>query len=118
MANNDMEVIMYKILSYLYECMKAGKRPRMEDMCCSCQMFQIPISYWGAIMEELISRGLIIGFERIPTKDTIIVQMGENPGISYEGRQFLVENSGMKRAASFLGNTFSILLDGIVAALI
>ena len=58
MAQNDMEVIMYKILSYLYECMKAGKRPRMEDMCCSCQMFQIPLSYWGTIMEELtLTRG-------------------------------------------------------------
>ena len=27
MAQNDMEVIMYKILRYLYECMKTGKRP-------------------------------------------------------------------------------------------
>ncbi len=25
MAQNDMEVIMYKILKYLYECMKTGK---------------------------------------------------------------------------------------------
>ena len=41
MAQNDMEIIVYKILSYLYECMKAGKHPRLEDMGSTCQMFRI-----------------------------------------------------------------------------
>jgi len=36
MAQNDMEIIVYKILSYLYECMKAGKHPRLEDMGSTC----------------------------------------------------------------------------------
>ncbi len=118
MAQNDMEVIMYKILSYMYECMKAGKRPRMEDICHSCQMFQIPRPYWEQIMCELISRGLIRGFLVKRTKDIMLIQMMDNPGITFEGRQFLVENSGMKRAADFLGNAFSVLLDGIIAAII
>lgn len=118
MAQNDMEVIMYKILSYLYECMKAGKRPRMEDICCSCEMFQIPKPYWEQIMRELASKGLISGFLMRETKDCLLISMTDNPTITYEGRQFLVENSGMKRAAEFLGGTFSILLDGIIAALI
>ena len=60
MAQNDMEVIMYKILKYLYECMKADVPPRMEDINCTCQMFQIPLRYWGMIMDELISRGLML----------------------------------------------------------
>lgn len=118
MAQNDMEVIMYKILKYLYECMKADVLPRMEDINCTCQMFRIPLRYWGMIMDELFSRGLIKGFRRITTKGTVIIQMIDNPGITYEGRQFLVENSGMKRAAEFTGNAFAVLLDGIVAALI
>ena len=32
MAYNDMEVIAYKILSYLYECMKYGVTPRPKDL--------------------------------------------------------------------------------------
>ena len=40
MAQNAMEVIMYKILKYLYECMKADVPPRMEDINCTCQMFR------------------------------------------------------------------------------
>ena len=32
MAKNDMKVIMYKILRYLYECMKTGKTPSLADI--------------------------------------------------------------------------------------
>lgn len=31
MAQNDMEVIMYEILKYLYECMKTGKIPDLAE---------------------------------------------------------------------------------------
>ena len=31
MAKDDMEVIMYKILKYLYECMKKDISPQLED---------------------------------------------------------------------------------------
>ena len=54
MAKNDMEVIVYKILSYLYECMKNGATPEMEDMCHNCKLFRIPRSYWLMIMKDLI----------------------------------------------------------------
>ena len=33
MAKDDMRVIMYKILKYLYGCMKIGRHPALEDMC-------------------------------------------------------------------------------------
>ena len=32
MANNDVNVVVYKILKYLYECKKIGKQPRHEDV--------------------------------------------------------------------------------------
>ena len=32
MAQNDMEVIIYKILRYLYDAMKAGKQPMAEEL--------------------------------------------------------------------------------------
>lgn len=69
MAQNDMEVIMYKILCYLYECMKAGKRSSMEDFCYNCSMFCIPQGYWDQIMKELIEQGFIRGFMAFAAKD-------------------------------------------------
>lgn len=118
MAQNDMEIIIYKILSYLYECMKAGKHPRMEDMCCSCQMFQIPAGYWQQIMEELIDCGYVKGFRHVPTKSQCSIFMMDNAGITIKGREYLSENSRMQKVREFLGSAFSVLLDGIVAALI
>lgn len=42
---NDMVVIMYKILRYLYECMKTGKTPDLADIMWNCKMFDIPKAY-------------------------------------------------------------------------
>ena len=47
MAKNDYFVIVYKILSYLYECMKAGKEPAQEDIACDSQLFHISQRYWN-----------------------------------------------------------------------
>ena len=118
MAQNDMEIIMYKILSYLYECMKAGKQPRMEDMGCTCQMFRIPQEYWNQIMEELIDCGYVKGFRSIPTKSAQCIFMMDNAGITFKGREFLCENSRMQKAKEFLGSAFAVLLDGIIASII
>ena len=69
-------------------------------------------------MTELVSRGLISGVLMRQTKSGLVIGMTDSCGITYEGRQFLVENSGMKRAAEFSGKAFAVLLNGIIAALI
>ena len=70
MAQNDMEVIIYKILRYLYDSMKAGNlHPREEDFCCSCRMFNIPLIYWNQIIIEMSENGLIKGVLITETKD-------------------------------------------------
>ena len=52
MAKNDYFVFVYKILSYLYECMKAGKEPAQEDIACDSQLFHISQRYWNHIKME------------------------------------------------------------------
>lgn len=37
MANNDMEIIIYKILRYLYESIKSGHNTCLEDIAWSCR---------------------------------------------------------------------------------
>lgn len=53
MAKNDMEVIMYKILRYLYECIKTGKPPELTDIMWNCKMFDIPKAYRLAICADI-----------------------------------------------------------------
>lgn len=52
-AKNNMEVIMYKILRYLYECMKTGKTPDLADIMWNCKMFDIPKAYRLAICADI-----------------------------------------------------------------
>ncbi|MBR0342266.1 MAG: hypothetical protein IJH64_08480 [Oscillospiraceae bacterium] len=94
MAQNDMEVIIYKILRYLYDSMKAGKCPREEDFCCSCRMFNIPLIYWNQIIIEMSENELIKGVLITETKDgTLIDTSGAR--ITMDGSQYLL-NKGQK----------------------
>lgn len=61
MSKNDMEVIMYKFLKYLYECMKAGRAPDMREYGWASELFQIPRGYWRSVMNELIEMELVKG---------------------------------------------------------
>ena len=118
MAQDDIEVVMYKILKYLYECMKAGKKPRLEDICYDCQMFSISERYWYQIMRELIDNGYIKGFNIYATKDGDIIHMSDNAGITLKGREYLRDNSGMNEAKNIAGKAFEIVLESIIKALL
>ena len=53
MAKNDMEVIAYKILSYLYECMKSGATPE-----CSANQRWAIHSYVGQRRDHAKGQGI------------------------------------------------------------
>ena len=118
MANNDMSVIMYKILRYMYECLKQGKQITYEDICYNCEMFHIPEAYWITIMKELINRGYVTGIYEVKTIGHIGIKIGSTAAITYEGVQFLDDNSGMKKAAECLGTPFETVLGSIISRLI
>lgn len=118
MANNDMEVIMYKILKYLYCSMIHGVKPLEEDFCCNGRIFGhgIPPYTWSCVMQELEINGYIRGLKTVETKNGSLLDASDVI-ITYAGRQFLNENSGMKKAAEYLGSAFETILSGVVEAL-
>lgn len=121
MASNDMEVIMYKILKYLYECMKNGKRAKLEDFAWDSKMMEVPKEYWLEIVSVLVEKGYIEGFivRRNKTKDVgLYVQTDPPFKITYEGVCFLNDNSGMKRAKEFCADAFNVLLSSVIGAII
>lgn len=116
MAKDDMEVIIYKILRYLYDAMKAGKQPQEEDIWYNGRLFKIPKSYWIQIIMEMRDNGLIAG-ERISiTKDGPLVDLSE-VRITLAGRQYLEENSRMEAAKRFAGQAFDAVLEAVIKAL-
>lgn len=118
MAQNDMEVIMYKILRYLYECMKQDITPDLQKYGWHSELIDIPQQYWCKIIRILVEKGLVTGFTILATKDGIQIQTKPPIEITYEGREFLRENSGMKKAAEFCGKAFEVLLSSAVGIII
>lgn len=117
MAKDDMDVIIYKILRYLYDCMKVGKAPTLEDMCCNSKLFNIPQTYWNHIIYELITSGYIRGFIYRYTKDGICITMTDSVAITLDGVHFLEENKRMNKVKEFLGKSFEVVLETVIAIL-
>lgn len=99
MAQDDMHVVMYKILSYLYTCLKEDEKPKKERY--SYIALNINPNYWSTIMAELAHRRLIKGVKVTTSEkgDDIYVS---NVRITMEGVEFLMENSMMAKAREFL----------------
>lgn len=114
MANNDMEVIMYKILRYLYECMKFDIIPDLQKYGWNSRMINVPQQYWCKIIKILVEKGFVIGFSILSTKEGVQIQINPPVEITYEGREFLRENSGMKKAKDFCGEAFEMILSAVV----
>ena len=121
MASNDMEVIMYKILKYLYECMKNDKEPKLEEFAWDSKIMNVPKNYWLEVIAVLTEKEFIKGFFVMcnKTKDTELhVQTDPPYKITYEGVCFLDENSGMKKAKEFCKDSFNVLLSAVIGVII
>ena len=110
MAYNDMEVIAYKILKFLYECMKQGITPTKEDLIRECNLDKFPESYWCKVVAELIDKRYIKGFSQLKCKGGTYIQMNDDISVTFDGVRFLEDNSKMKEVKDFLGSAFEIAL--------
>ena len=116
MAQNDMEVIVYKILRYLYACNKEGKIPTFSDMFNTLELSGVSQSYLGQILEEMADKNYIAGCIFRKTKGWAIITFADDARITLDGVSFLNENSRMKKAAEFAGRAFEILLESVISA--
>ena len=99
MSHDDMHVIMYKILSYLYGCMKKGDEPDPERI--DNLKLGINLSYWTAIMVQLIERGYVKGY-MVKNADNETSVVPVRPTVTMDGVEFLMENSLMAKARRFV----------------
>ena len=96
MARDDMHVVIFKILAYIYDCMKSGTP--VDDDVIGYESLRIPESYWTQIISELEQRGYVTGVSVRPTT-TITVVTFNKPSVTLDGVEFLMENSMMAKAA-------------------
>lgn len=94
-----MHVIMYTILKYLYECLKAGADP--DPLKFSADALGINERYWTAIVADLSNRGYIRGVVVVHKPSGDVVQV-VNPSVTIEGVEFMMENSMMQKALDFV----------------
>lgn len=105
MAQNDMYVVMYKILCYLYDCMKKDKEPDSEF---GYVALGIPERYWTDIMHELFRKHFISGVMVVPCGADVKIVL-QRPRVTMEGVAFMQENTMMSKARDFLVTTKSML---------
>lgn len=103
MARDDVNVIVYKILKYLYECKKLGYRPRVEDITWNANLLRIPELYWIDVILDLKDKGYIKGVNAIDTKDGTIITTTDRFGITLDGMQYVDDNSAMTKTKEYLG---------------
>ena len=99
MAKDDFFVIAYRIMAYLYACMKAGEEPDGNHI--SHEWLGIPKSYWNSIMGNLCDKGFIkgIGEYSVPGKDIYELK---RPEITMDGIEYLQNNSTIVKAKAAL----------------
>lgn len=89
MSKDDIEVIEYKILKYLYESIKAGHRAALSEVAWHCELFDITRDYWLYIMHDLIERELVSGLKYVDAKDMESVLKVGTFAITQVGREYL-----------------------------
>ena len=100
MTQNDMYVVMYKIIAYIYDCMKRGVEP--DDAEWGSQALGIPESYWSTIVEELVEHRFITGVTISHFLGGQVMVSPIRPRITIEGVAFAQENTMMAKAKAFL----------------
>lgn len=114
MAKNDYHVIAYRILAYLYACLKQGEKPNLEYLKYDTDDFPIGKDYWYYILTQLFKEGYIDGAVFVPVLGETIkaVRITDKIMITPSGIEYLQNNSAMKKALDFL-KTLKEIVPGI-----
>ncbi len=104
MAKDDYFVIVYRILVYLYACLKAGQRPSLEYLQYGTDDFPVVKDYWQYIWLNLYKEGYIDGIKVIPIlgEQNKGIKLTEQLAITPKGIEYVVDNSAMQKAKNFL----------------
>lgn len=104
MAKDDYFVIAYRILAYLYACLKAGEPVDIKYLKCGTEDFPVNSTYWEYILRHLYDDGYIEGVSlvSITGRQTKGIKFTSAVSITPAGIEYLHENSTIQKAKAFL----------------
>ena len=109
MDHDDYYVITYRLLKYLYECLKTAARPKEEVL--RADFFDIPEAYWEYIVSHLYTDGYVEGVNvsRYLHKSGLSVNGIKNISITPKGIEYLSENSMFQKIKGYVKDITDIL---------
>lgn len=107
MAKDDYHILAYRLLAYLYACLKAGETPQSDYV----QQFEICESYRNYLLENLSEEGYIKGvlLIRICGQAQPSIKISPYLQITPKGIEYLQENAMMKKAFEVLKELKSVI---------
>lgn len=111
MAKDDYHVIVYQILSYLYQRIKKGEKPQPDMLSYDGPLFKINKAYWAYIIYHMSEIGMIEGvafvdFDGIDIPYPVNL---EDCRITPVGIEYLCDNTFMEKAKRFLKDIKEII---------
>ena len=105
MEKDDYFVLAYKLLRYLYDCLKEGWKPNRDYLQPGTKDFPIGEEYWKYLMRNLANEGMIEGVVLEPMMLGVPdpgIKIVSGPRITPRGIEYLQDNNMMKKTAGFL----------------
>ena len=109
MPKNDYFVMAYKLLKYLYECLKSGTHPNINLITAESKFFPIGNEYFAYLIENLVNEGYIRNIKVARYDDEISIFITENIQITPKEIEYLQENSMMKKMAKAITNIAELI---------
>ena len=110
MAKDDYFVLVYKILKYLYKCLKSGASTDFNYLTYETKDFPVHKEYWEYIIEKLVEEKYIEGVYVIRS-DTNFISVKYTSGmrITPLGIEYLEDNKMMKKVAKAVKDIASLI---------
>lgn len=102
MARDDYFTIVYKILGYLYSCLKEGVDPDPEKIGAETEWYSINPRYWLYIMKHMIDGGYIEGAEYRSYADGDEIIHLDKASITPDGIEYLLDNRMIRKVVEVM----------------
>lgn len=109
MPKNDYFVMAYKLLKYLYECLKSGTHPNINLITAESKFFPIGNEYFTYLIENLVNEGYIRNVKVAKYDDEISVIITADMQITPKGIEYLQENNMMNKMAKAITNIAELI---------
>ena len=113
MSKDDFEVVAYKVLSYLYACLKAGAVPSEAK---ALEVSRVGEVCFYAVLSSLQSKGLVEPIRELRDMNGDVVAIAGTLSITMDGAAYLKENGAMRRVGRFLGAAFAAVVESAAEA--